>query len=237
MSGLEKYFHREKRKRVFLLIVILLIIFFFALNYGFPFLINSVIFIKNFQFSKNNQVDKKNENNLYFLEIDELPSATNSSSILISGTAFNIAKLAFYLNNKKVLEKQLAINESFTQAIENLKEEENNEIFVKGLNKENKVVKESKKYLVFFKKTKPKLEISEPEDNKKVNQSTVFVKGKTDKETVIKINDKPVVVDALGEFEDEITLNEGENKIKIQAQDMAGNQEEKTLTIIYQKEE
>lgn len=240
MSRLEKYLQRKKRKIIFILIITLIIIFYLFLNYGISLLINSVLFFRNFQETKNNSLINKNlpnKNDLYLLDIEDIPIATNSSKIVIKGSTFNLAQLIFYLNKKKVAEKNLMTDESFIQIIDNLIEETNNEILIKALNKENKIVKESKKYLVYYKKNKPKLEISQPEDNKKIDQSSVIIKGKTDKETIIKINDYPVVVDALGEFEHEVNLNEGENKIKIQATDIAGNQEEKTLTVIYEKED
>lgn len=237
MSRLDKYLQKERKKRLYILIVFIIISFYIILNYGISFLVNSILMVRNFQTNRNNQIKNKNDNNLYFLKIDDLPIATNSSQVLIKGSAFNLSKLIFYLNQEKVLEKKLNNDEYFSQIIDNLKDDNNNEIYIKGLNKENKVVKETKKYLVFYKKTKPTLEIIEPEDNKKVNQSMVIIKGTTDKETIIKINDFPVVVDALGQFEHEINLTEGENKIKIHAEDIAGNQEEKILTVNYEKED
>lgn len=240
MSRLEKYIQKKKRKRIFILIFTVIIIFYLFFNYGISLLINSVLFFRNFQQTKNNSTTNKNhpnKNDLYLLDIEDISLATNSSRIVIKGSTFNLARLIFYLNKKKVAEKNLITDESFTQIIDNLIEETNNEILIKALNNENKIVKESKKYLVYYKKNKPKLEITEPEEGKKVNQSSVIIKGKTDKETIIKINDYPIVVNALGEFEHEVTLNEGENKIKIQAQDLAGNYEEKTLTIIFEKED
>ena len=64
-----------------------------------------------------------------------------------------------------------------------------------------------------------------------------MIKGVTDKEVFIKINDFPVVVNANGDWETSIKLNEGNNSIIIIASDLAGNTETKTLTINYQKEE
>lgn len=240
MSRLKMYIQKKKREKIFILIFTVIIIFYLFFNYGISLLINSVLFFRNFQQTKNNSTTNKNQpnkNDLYLLDIEDIPLATNSSRIVIKGSTFNLARLIFYLNKKKVAEKNLITDESFTQIIDNLIEETNNEILIKALNNENKIVKESKKYLVYYKKNKPKLEIIEPEEGKKVNQSSVIIKGKTDKETIIKINDYPIVVNAIGEFEHEVTLNEGENKIKIQAQDLAGNYEEKTLTIIFEKED
>lgn len=240
MSRLMMYIQKKKRERIFILIFTVIIIFYLFFNYGLSLLINSVLLFRNFQQTKKNSIINKNhlnKNDLYLLDIENIPLATNSSRIIIKGSTFNLAKLIFYLNKKRVAEKNLTTNESFTQIIDNLIEETNNEILIKGLNNENEIVKESKKYLVYYKKNNPKLQIFEPEEGKKVNQSSVIIKGKTDKETIIKINDYPIVVNALGEFEHEVTLNEGENKIKIQAEDIAGNHEEKTLTIIYEKED
>ena len=54
---------------------------------------------------------------------------------------------------------------------------------------------------------------------------------------VNKINNIPVVVSSSGSFQKQITLKEGENKIKIVAVDRAGNIETKEIKVIYEKDD
>ena len=46
----------------------------------------------------------------------------------------------------------------------------------------------------------------------------------------------PVVVDANGNFEISVRLKDGDNQITAKAQDIAGNEEIKTIKVTYQKD-
>ncbi len=196
-------------------------------------LLSTSVFIAHF-FTKNTEIKQTKNNDIYsFVNIDSIPSATNSANIIVSGSVFNINHITFYLNGKKIKEVTLKSSDNFSEEIDNLKEGDN-EIFVRGKTIDGKTIKESKKFNVFYKKNKPKIEIKEPVDGDKTSQPEITIKGSTEKETFIKINDLPIVVDALGNFETVFRLKEGENKIKIVAEDQAGNQNEKIITVFYQ---
>ena len=78
-----------------------------------------------------------------------------------------------------------------------------------------------------MKTEKPKLEVSQPNDNTKTNKQEIKIEGKTDKETYIKVNGQPVVVDSQGAFQTLLKLNDGDNSIEIIAEDIVGNQEKR----------
>ena len=90
---------------------------------------------------------------------------------------------------------------------------------------------------MLLKTEKPKLEVSQPNDNSKTNKQEIKIEGKTDKETYIKINGQPVVVDSQGSFVTLFKLNEGDNSIEIIAEDIVGNQEKKTIKVTYSKDD
>lgn len=236
MSRLEKHLEKERKQRLFLIIflIIFLVVFFFL--YGIQIIIDTSIFISKLT-SKKNPIETNQQSTQYgLLDIENIPMATNSSTIEISGSVFNLKRIVGYLNKEKVIEKDVKNKNSFNLKIESLKEG-NNDFYLEGFDEKNNLIKKTQNYNIFYKKKKPKIEIEEPQDNFQTNKDHIVIKGKTEPETMIKINDLPVVVDALGKFETEINLSEGENKIKIFASDIAGNTEEKIITVSYQKED
>lgn len=215
------------------LLLILVLIFVFTI--GFKLMITSSIFIANL-FSKNTPIEtQKNINQFFSLTIDNIPEATNSAKIIISGSALNIDEIQFILNNNKIKDIKDFSADNFTEEIGDLKEGEN-QIYLIGKNNSLNQTKKTQKFTVIYKNTKPKLEIIEPKNNEIINNNETIIKGETDKEVYIKINNIPVIVDALGKFQQSVKLSEGENNFEIVATDIAGNIETKTLKIIYQKD-
>lgn len=232
-----KRFERHQKKQLttapIIFTVILFITIYFVFAIGIKILLNLSVFIANLTSKKTEPSPVKNTTIYGSIYIDNIPPATNSAKIVIAGSVFNLNKVEFYLNDEKVKEITLYSSDNFSEEIGELKVGDN-EVYVKGKTIDEKIVKQSKKFTVFYKPKKPKLELVEPADNTKTSQSEIKIKGSTDKETFIKVNDIPVVVDAVGNFETNLRLKEGDNIITIIAEDQAGNQEEKTLKVTYQ---
>lgn len=236
MSRLEKHQKKELTSTIIVFAVILLITLYFIFTVGIKLLLNVSVFIANLTSKKTETIFTKNSDIYGSVNIDSIPSATNSAKIVVTGSVFNLNLVEFYVNGEKVKETTLSASDNFSEEIGDLKNG-NNEIYVKAKTQDGKIVKQSKKFTVLYKSEKPKLEIQEPTEASKTSKSEIKIKGSTDKETFIKVNDFPVVVDAIGNFETNIRLKEGDNTITIIAEDQAGNREQKTLTITYQKEE
>ncbi len=231
---------RSRRSGNFLKIIIYLILFFLILfliffTFGFNLILNTSSYISNLFSKKEKTTSIKSTDLIALIDLTSIPTATNSAKFNVSGNTVNINKLEFYLNDEKV--KDITINSDvFNEEIGDLNIGKN-DFYIIAKDENGKIVKKTEKYNIFYKPNKPKLEILDPKDGTTVNQSEITIKGSTDKETFIKINQSPVVVDALGNFNYSIKLQEGENKIEITAEDEAGNIEEKILTITYQKED
>lgn len=217
-------------------IIVVFLILYFIFTSGLKMLLNTSIFVANI-FNKNEIVPlTKNEDVYGSINIDDVPSATNSAKIIVSGSVVNYNVLRFYINGEKVKEKEIVSSDNFNEEIGDLVKG-NNEVYVKALTKDGKNSKKTEIFQVFFNNEKPKLEISEPADNLKTSKQDLSIKGATDKEIFIKINDFPIVVDANGNWETNIKLKDGDNLITIIASDLAGNTESKIITVNYQKEE
>lgn len=222
-----------KTIKVFLILLIVTIILISTV--GFKLLLNSSVFIANF-FNKKTPAPLNKTVDVYgTLNIDNIPVATNSAKFTVSGSVVNYDKVQFYINSEKVKEINSFSTDSFSEEIGDL-EEGSNSVYLKAYTKDNNSSKKTDVFTVIYKSTKPKLEISEPEDKRITANQEINLKGATDKEVFIKVNDLPVVVDANGNFQTSVRLNEGENAIKIEALDIANNSEIKTVTITYQKE-
>lgn len=234
MTRLDQHRKKQFTSRIFTVAILLIIIIAFIFFVGIKLLLNASIFISNLTEKDVKNEEQKQEDFYGTINIDSIPVATNSAEIAIEGTALNFDILKVYLNNNKVKEVDVS-SERFTLKIGNLEDGEN-EIYIIAEEEKNNEKKSSKTYIVIYKKSKPKLEINEPENNSKTSKNEVNVIGETEKETEVRINGFPVVIDANLTFEKSVKLSEGENTIEVEAEDIAGNIEKKEIKIIYEKD-
>jgi len=219
---------------IILYIVILILVLYFIFTYGIKLLLNSSSFIAGIFPQPSTKPLSKSEESFNSIDVSSIPQATNSASIIISGSVLNFDILYFYLNDEKVKEVETS-SDTFSEEIGDLEKGENN-VYILAKLKDSKIQKKTITYKVFYIDAKPKLSISEPADNLTTNNQEIKVKGNTDKEIYIRINDLPVVVDANGNFETTVRLKDGDNQIIVTASDIAGNTETVSLKVIYQKD-
>lgn len=222
------------KNTIFLYVVILFVVLYFIFTFGIKLLLNTSSFISGFFPQPSIKSSSKIDDGVNSIDVTTIPQATNSAKIIISGSTLNFDILEFFINGKKIKEKQ-SVTDTFSEEIGDLQKGDN-EIYVKAKSKESKTEKNTIVYKVLYKNDKPKLEITEPVENSTSNNQEIKIRGNTDKETYIHINDLPVVVDANGSFETSVRLKDGENQIVLVAQDIAGNIETKTIKVIYQKD-
>ncbi|OGK31724.1 hypothetical protein A3F57_00010 [Candidatus Roizmanbacteria bacterium RIFCSPHIGHO2_12_FULL_36_11] len=235
MSRLAEQQKKQFTTKIIIVILVLVAVVILIFTVGLKILLNTSVFVAKLSEKSQSPLLNKNQNFIGDVDIVNIPTATNSSRIMVEGGVVNFNQIEFYLNGDLVKETSLLTSDNFSEEIGDLAIGEN-EVYIIGKSKEENEEKKSKVYTVFYKSEKPRLEVSEPQDGLKTVKQELDIKGTTDKETYIKVNDLPVVVDAQGTFQTTVKLNEGENKIFIKAQDVAGNSEEKTLTVIYEKE-
>lgn len=236
MSRLEKKQKKQFIATVFLVIVVIGVLFIFLFTFGLRLLLNASTLIARFSQNKNSAPTlEKNKNFIGDVDIDDIPAATNSAKILVGGSVVNFSTLEFYLNGDMVRETSLVSSDNFQEEIEPLQKGENEVYVIAKSDRENEE-KKSKTFTVVYKDEKPTLEINTPKDGLKTNEQELRISGSTDRETYVKVNDLPVVVDAVGNFQTSVRLKDGENLIKIVASDFAANAQEKTITVFYQKD-
>ncbi|OGK57248.1 hypothetical protein A3J15_01710 [Candidatus Roizmanbacteria bacterium RIFCSPLOWO2_02_FULL_38_10] len=216
---------------LYLFLLFALIIF--MATVGLRLIINTSIFVANLNNKNATDNSRDVENNyLEAPEIINIPEATNSAEINISGIAQSGLSVYIYVNDEE--QKQLISDEDGFQTAIRLKDGAN-EVYAELEDKENNLIKKSKVYQVVYKSAKPILTIDSPQDGEKIAVENIKISGQTDVNSQIKINSQPVVVDVNGKFSYDVRLKEGENTIFIESRDEAGNLESKMLKVIYEK--
>ena len=81
--------------------------------------------------------------------------------------------------------------------------------------------------------TGPKIIISSPINGQAVSESLIAVTGQTKNIKEITLNDRPIVVDEAGNFNEKILLSYGYNVLELKAEDRFGKTTEQKLQIVY----
>ncbi|MFZ2206437.1 MAG: hypothetical protein WA061_07310 [Microgenomates group bacterium] len=234
MSRLEHHKNKTFAQKMLIgaVLFVAFIIFFFSA--GIKILVSFTLFLNQLANGGTKQQATQQKEEFNSINIDPIPSATNSASIVFSGTALNFNALEIYVNGEKT--DDISISDTFEGEIKDLIKG-NNKISFIAKSTHSKETKKTAIYEVLYKDEKPKLEIQEPNDNSRTNKEDVRISGKTDNETSIRINGQPIITDSEGKFTTLFRLKDGENKIEIIAEDIVGNQEKKNLTVTYSKDD
>jgi hypothetical protein len=234
MSRLEQHNKKQLSQKILVTVVLVIaaIVFFFSL--GIKLLVSLTLFINQLANGNTKQSQTQQSETLSSISIDPIPSATNSATILFSGSALSYDKLEIYLNDEK--RDEIDISDTFAGEVQGLEKGDNTIHFIAKSSRTKKTEK-TQNYEVIYKNEKPKLEVSEPGENARTNKEDIRITGKTDREVEIRINGQPIVVDAEGKFTTLFRLKDGENKIEVVAEDIVGNQEKKSLTVTYAKDD
>lgn len=224
---------RYKQKKALINLVLILIAIFIIFTIGFQFIIKGSVFVANI-FSDKSDTDQVTNQILGEININEIPTATNSSKIKVSGSTYNMDSVLIFLNKQAVDKIEINSKNEFSTIIDNLNTGEN-ELYFIGVQKESEQRKKTDIFTIISKTTKPKIEISSPKDRSITPKTEINIIGKTDTDVIIKINDQPVVVSSDGSFNHLVRLTDGENKFIINAIDEAGNSDSLILAIVYEK--
>jgi len=159
--------------------------------------------------------------------------ATNSATISLSGFAESESTLKLFFNNE---EKEVLVDNSGTFIFNDLKlKEGQNRIYAVAIDKVGNESSDSKRVSVLYDNEAPELEINQPQDGETItdDNNKIEIVGQTEEGTDVLVNDHFVVVDSEGNFNYQISLDKGENEIKVLTEDSAGNQTEKIVKINY----
>ncbi len=224
---------KKEQKKAILIGFAYLLVSFFLVFLVFKYGIKLAVEISLF-FQKKDKSQEIQETIIPSPVIANIPLATNSSSLKINGYSTPNQKVIIFINDLETKTIEADSEGKFEGFISLALG--NNKIYAVAENPNGKRSEASSTWNVFFNDTPPFLEILEPKNESifKRNQNPVEIKGKTDKFSKVYINDQRIVVDENGNFVYTLTLQKGENKVKITAIDPAENQKELEWTLHYQ---
>ncbi len=162
---------------------------------------------------------------------DEIPKATKETSVTLTGTTHDTTGVVqMYVNNK--LAKEVSIDNGTFEAKNVPLTEGSNSIKALVKNDTNKS-EFSKEYTILSVKDAPKLEVSFPSDAQEFakGDQQITIEGTTDPDNTVTVNSFRAIVKNDGSFSYYLRLNEGDNKITIEAQNPAGDKTTKELTV------
>ena len=163
-----------------------------------------------------------------------VPTATQSAFITFGGLAPDSnGRVEIYLNDE--LEEEIDIEDSLDFSVRKIQlEKGSNSIkarFVKG----DKASSFSEEYFISYITEKPKLEVDTPTEGANFTKAdkNITVSGTTDPDNTVTVNSFRAIVDSAGKFTYQLSLNDGENNLKIEAQNSAGSKTEKSIKVTY----
>lgn len=173
-------------------------------------------------------------------QVFSLPQATHSATLKITGFAPEGTTVALFVNEEET-DSQITDKEGqFVFEKVNLNRGEN-KIYATGKSQSGAESQPSTIQTVVLDQEPPKIEITSPEDGQIVKEEEdqptfVNVSGKVSENAVVTVNGRQAIVNGEGTFDHRLRLTEeGENTIKIEAKDPAGNRTTVEKTVIYKK--
>lgn len=210
------------RKLVFSLVVFCLFIV-LVIFAGIPILTKTIVFLTSFR--KENILTNTNADiKLEAPVLDPLDAATNSATISVSGYGEVESAVKIYLNDIEAAKVLVDKDSRFTAKNLKLTEGTNN---ITGITlKADLESSPSAALVIIYKKNPPKLDISSPSENQIfiAENKEITISGETDPGNKVTINDRFVILNQDGKFNYKTALSDGENRFKIAATDIAGNQ-------------
>ncbi|HCM37726.1 MAG: hypothetical protein UV61_C0002G0279 [Candidatus Gottesmanbacteria bacterium GW2011_GWB1_43_11] len=233
-SRISRIEERRTKKQLFFVIVGILAVIVFTTTVGIPLLVRVSVFLGNRKLAQplSDSLDKTAP---FPPTLSSILSATNSAEIKIEGYGEPESTLKLYLNGRDVKKVLLGGDGGFSFTDVTLTEGENN-IYATLTDQSGNESSQSQELQIVYKKSAPKLEVSDPQDKQTFgkNQQEITVKGLTDPGNDIRINDRFVLVKEDGTFTYNIKLQDGENTLNIVAQDQAGNETKLERKVTYQ---
>lgn len=230
-SRLSRRMEQKTKRNLLLSVLGIILVILLTFKFGIPFLINLTFFLSG---SKGNREQSENKYPSFIAPpiLNSFPQATSSANIIISGVASKNQTINLYINDNLIDTSKTKDDGSFSFKETISSEESVIKAKVVVGNKESEF---SQPLTTAFKSSSPSLNISSPSDGQSFSkdQSIAEVRGTTDADVKITVNGFWAITHDAGNFSYRMPLQNGENKIKIVATDIAGNRTEKEIKAIY----
>lgn len=222
---------RKTKKNLILSVLGIILVLLLVFKFGLPLLINLSLFLSGSKGSLE-QSESKNPSFIAPPIFNSTSTATSSARIAISGVASKDQTISLYVNTDLVDEAKTEDDGSFS--FEPTLRPGENTIKAKAIMKD-KESEFSQTITIIFKSAPPSLNIKAPTDGQSFgsDQNIADVQGSTDPDVKITVNGFWAITDSDGSFSYSLPLQNGENKIKITATDIAENKTEKEIKVTF----
>jgi hypothetical protein len=229
-TRLSRNFEKKTRNRLILNILGTVIILVLLVKFGVPLLINFSLFLSG---SKGSTPTTSNKGFIAPPLFNDTFTATNSASISLSGSSTPKATIKLFVNGE--LSNTTTVKEDGTFSFDNVALEKGDNNIKAKTSKDNSESDFSESLQITYSNKSPNLSIDSPSDGQSFSkdQNSVTVKGKTDPDIKVTVNNFWAVTDNSGNYSYNLQLQNGDNKIIVDAVDNAGNKTEKTITVKY----
>ncbi len=240
-SRLSRSIEDQSRKNIIISILGIVLIIVVLAKFGLPLFTTFTSFL----IGAKNSSEQKNQNDTpLFVSppiLDLVKSATNSAKITVSGTASDNQIITLYVNGDLIDKTKVGKNNTFSFKDVELKKGEN-KIKAKATVDTNNLADKNKKEsgfsneeIITYKSGEPSLSIDSPSENQSFSkeENAINVNGKTDVGNRVTVNDFWAIVDENGNYSYRLSLQNGDNNIKVIATDEAGNQKTMERKVTY----
>ena len=229
-SRLSRRLENQSRKNLFLSIFGIIVVLILLVKFGIPLLVNFSLFLSG----QKKDEPSKNASYSYLSPpvLNQTANATNSAEFIVTGTALKNEEIEVYVNDSLFDKKETEDNGNFSFRV--TLQTGDNKIKAKA-KKDDRESDFSNELEVAYKNAPPSLSVDSPTDGQKFekDQNTAQVFGKTDSGIKITVNGFWAVIDENNSFSYNFPLQNGDNTIKIEAVDQAGNKTEKEIKVTY----
>lgn len=230
-----KRLSRKSKNKFILTLIIIAVLIYATLFWILPNFIGGIGFVKNTIKPPNTNTDNPSKESAIAPPVLNIPfEATNTAEIDIKGFGTPNSKVKLYVDDDPKQTVDVGEDGSFNFTNISLALGTNN-IYAKTVDEKGTESLPSKTLKIIYDNEKPTLNISEPEDGKKIQggDKKVKISGNTEPGVKVYINDSQVVVDKDGNFSTDQQINEGDNSITIKAIDAASNTTEEQRKVNY----
>ena len=229
-SRLSRRLESQSRKNLFLSVLAIIVVLVLLVKFGIPLLVNFSLFLSG----QKTDESSKSTSSTYLSPpvLNQTANATNSAEFIITGTGVKNGEIDLYVNDSLSDKKETEDNGNFSFII-TLKIGDN-KIKTKA-KKDDRESDFSNELDVAYKSAPPSLSVDSPTDGQKFekDQNTARVSGKTDSGIRVTVNGFWAVIDENNNFSYNLPLQNGDNIIKVVAQDQAGSITEKEIKVTY----
>lgn len=229
-SRLQRRNERLTQRQSYFLIIISVVILILFVVFGFPAILNLAGTIANIS-GKKISTTQNSAMAPATPRFSEPYEATKSATISLSGVADSGISVEIFRNNQSLGTTMANTDGSFSMDVDLSRG--NNQFTAEAISEGGQKSPISDPYTISFLSVPPKLDLKSPKDGDNLKDSPVTVSGNSDPDTTVTVNDHLAISNSDGSFSYALSLNNGDNKIKIIATDAAGNQNSKEITVKY----